>query len=224
MRRIIVGSEPEVAEQYQRHFRAETDLAIKILAEAYSEFQRLGRQVAQEPRCATVQLFVHVSINSVVTSMHHLVHGYPIASGNMMRHFTEAIAMAMLCADERTGVYARYQANRAHFDVDSASDLLTRKVNKKFLTQSLGFDSDAWSTVRKQVKLYNKLSHASGPALGYQFLFDVTGGLVLGAAFDPAKVDYYRSDLVRRRTAAAALKQVVPIILAALPRRSETGA
>jgi hypothetical protein len=137
----------------------------------------------------------------------------------MMRHFVESIAMAMLCADERTGVYQRYNANRSQFDVNSSLHLITKRANKKLLAESLGFDAGAWTTILEMVKLYDTLSHASVLALGFQMLFTEEGGLIVGAGFDPEKTEQYRSDFVRRRTAARSLQHIVPIILGVLPPR-----
>ena len=170
IRSVVLSADLAIVAQF-RVLRQRNRPAIRVLAETYQGFQTAQGNLAAEERAATVQMFVHASINSVITSLHHLVHGYPIASAHMMRHFVESIAMAMLCADDRTGVYGRYRANRTQFDVNSALHLITKKNNKKLLADSLGFDADAWATILEMVKLYDKLSHASSLALGFQMLF-----------------------------------------------------
>ena len=172
-----------------------------------------------------MQMFLHVAIASVAASIHHLVSGYPIAAGHMMRHYTEAIAMALLCSNEDTGVYQRYIADRKSFPVHKAPETLRRRKVKRALTESIGFDADAWETVLQIAELYDTLSHASALTLGFHMLFTEEGGLVLGSEFDPAKVKEYRSDITRRRTAAQSLAHIIPIVMGVLPKRvQEPGA
>jgi len=103
--------------------------------------------VKLDEHCAEVQLFIHTAYNSLISSLHLLVSGYPVGSGHLMRHFVESIAMALMCSDLRIGVYQAYAANRKHFDMASAPDRLKQKPVRRILESALGFDSDAWETV-----------------------------------------------------------------------------
>ena len=222
IRNAIFGDNGVVQRRFRELFGEEIDRAIAALAKAHSEFQRLQAGIALEPRAATVQLFIHAAINSIIVSLHHLVSGYPISSGHMMRHYTESIAMALMCSDERTRVYKRYEADRKTFPVQKAPGMLRQNNIKNPLKESLGFEPDAWETILQIAALYGQLSHASALALGHQLMLTETGGLIIGAEFDPAKADVYGSDVVRRRSAAESLAHIIPIIMNVLPKKPTT--
>jgi len=220
-RGILWSSNSRVQAWFKEQFGDELELAAQSLGQAYFTFKRLQPSVARDERSATVQMFLHVAIASVAASLHHLVSGYPIAAGHMMRHYTEAIAMALMCSNEKTGVYQRYATDRKSFPVHKAPEMLRRTKIKRELTQSIGFDSKAWETVLQIAELYDSLSHASALSLGFHMLFTEESGLILGSEFDPAKSKEYRSDIVRRRTAAQSLAHIIPIIMGSLPKREQ---
>ena len=219
IRAIVWGANQHVQELFRRHFGDEIERAVQALGDSYAVFQKLQDSILLDERTGTVQLFIHVAHASIVASLHHLVSGYPIAAGNMMRHFTEAIAMALMCSNEATGVYKRYMADRNAFPVQKAPSMLRQTKIKKALTGSLSFDPEAWETVLDIAKLYGTLSHVTPTTLGFHMLFIEGGGLVSGSEFDPAKLNEYRSDVTRRRSAAESLAHVIPIIMAALPQK-----
>ena len=218
-RGILWSSNSKAQAWFKEQFGDELALAVQALGQAYFTFKELQASVARDERCATVQMFLHVAISSVAASLHHLVSGYPIAAGHMMRHYTEAIAMALMCSNEKTGVYQRYAADRKTFAVQKAPEMLRRTKIKRELAESISFDAKAWETVLQIAELYDTLSHASALTLGFHMLFTEEGGLILGSEFDPAKVKEYRSDIIRRRTAAQSLAHIIPIIMNALPKR-----
>ena len=85
------------------------------------------------------------------------------------------------------------------------------------------FDPEAWKIVLRMTDLYHRLSHVSALSLGYQMLFTEEGGLVLGSEFDPAKLKEYEGDVIRRRSAAESLDQIIPIIMNHLPQKEAHG-
>jgi len=216
-RDIIFADNAEIQAQFTALFGQEIDRVCEALSDAYVQFLERGKNVRREVHPATVQFFLHVAINSVVFSLHHLVSGYPIASGNMMRHYTEAVAMAMMCAVNETGVYAVYDDDRGNYPVHKAPTMIKRKKIKSHLQEALAFDPSAWDTVLEIAELYESLSHVSALTLAYHMLFTEEGGVVIGGEFDPAKIAQYRSDVVRRRSAAESLAHLIPIIMDVLP-------
>src|SRR5438094_3126348 len=127
VREIVWGSNAEVQGLFKQHFGDEIERTVHLLGDAYADFQRLQASVSLDERTATVQMFIHVALASVIASLHHLVSGYPIAAGHMMRNYTEAIAMALMCSDESTGIYEKYAADRRNFPVHKSPEMLRRK-------------------------------------------------------------------------------------------------
>ena len=136
-----------------------------------------------------------------------------------MRQYTEAIAMALMCSNESIGVYQHYAADRQSFPIQKAPEMLRRSKIKRALKESISFDAAAWETVLQIAQLYDTLSHASALSMGFHMLFTEEGGLIIGSAFDPSKIEEYRSDIIRRRTAAQSLAHIIPIVMNVLPRR-----
>jgi hypothetical protein len=221
-RGILWSPDSKAQAWFKEQFGDELDIAAQALGEAYFTFKQLQEHsVPGDERSATVQMFLHVAIASVAASLHHLVSGYPIAAGHTMRHFTEAIAMALMCSNEKTGVYQRYAADRKSFAVQKAPELLLRTKIKRELVRSISFDAKAWETILQIAQLYDSFSHASFVSLGFHILFTGEGGLILGSEFDPAKVNEYRSDVTRRRSAAQSVAHIVPIIMNSLPKKDQ---
>ena len=176
-RGILWSPNSRVQAWFKEQFGSELELAAQSLGQAYFTFKHLQPSVARDERSATVQMFLHVAIASVAASLHHLVSGYPIAAGHMMRHYTEAIAMALMCSNEKTGVYQRYAKDRKSFPVHKAPEMLRRAKIKRELAESISFDAEAWETVLQIAQLYDSLSHASALSLGFHMLFTDESGL-----------------------------------------------
>lgn len=217
IRNIVFSDNSTVQERFKELCGSEIEKAVLALAEAHAAFQELQPTVVLDERTGTVQFFIHVAINSILCSLHHLVSGYPIAAGNLMRHFTESLAMALMCADEKTGVYQVYAQDLANYPIQKAPKRLRKKEIKRVLQESMKFDSEGWEGLLKIARLYDQLSHVSGVTLAHQLMFGEDGGLVIGAEFDPKKKEQYLSDVVRRRSAAESLAHIIPIIMGVLP-------
>src|SRR5947199_9882556 len=142
-RTVLWSSNTRVQTWFKEQFGDDLELAAQSLGQSYFTFKQLQASVARDERSATVQMFIHVAIASVAASLHHLVSGYPIPAGHMMRQYTEAIAMALMCSNERTGVYQRYAADRKSFPVHKAPEALRRVKVRRELTDYIGFDAEA---------------------------------------------------------------------------------
>jgi hypothetical protein len=168
---------------------------------------------------ATLELFFHAAVNSVLCSLHHLVSGYPIAAGNLMRHYTESVAMALLCLDPSLGVLDAYTRQRRECPVHDAPRRLRRRNVRSALKAKLEFDPAAWETVLEIARLYDQLSHASALSLAHQMMVDTDNMMIIGSEYDPANKEPYRQDLVRRASAAESLAHLIDVTITILPQR-----
>ena len=71
-------------------------------------------------------MFLHSATYSLIAALHHLVSGYPVAAGHMMRHFYESFAMAALCADPPSQVLEEFTKNLRRYRVSRAPAKLLR--------------------------------------------------------------------------------------------------
>jgi hypothetical protein len=192
------------------------------VAGAHRELDFFRATVLGDQRSATLELFFHSALNAVLTSTHHLVSGFPIAAGNLMRHYTESVAMALLSLDPSIGVLNSFSQDRRRYPVQKAPEKLQQRRVRAILQRLMGFDAAAWETVLQISELYDQLSHASALSLAHQLLLDTEHGMIVGSEYDPARRDVYGDDLLRRATAAESLDHLISVVTGILPKRGQT--
>lgn len=212
VRELVFGSNARAQALFRDALGEEIERCIAGITDANRQMDHFRTSLAPSEQTATLELFLHSAVHSVLCSVHHLVSGYPIAAGNLMRHYTESVAMALLCVEPSLGVLPAFTADRRHFPVHDAPTKLRRRKVRNTLEKRLAFDAAAWETVLDIAKLYDQLSHASALALGHQLMLGTEDKFILGGQFDPAKIEPYRSDLVRRASAAESLAHLIAVI------------
>jgi len=181
VRSFVFSDNAEAQRWFAKVFSADIRSATQEFARAWNRYRALADAIALEKRPAEVLLFVHTALNSILTSFHLLVSGYPVPSGNLMRQFAECVAMALMCADKSLNVFDRYVANRRQFPIHKALDLVTQERISRSLQKKLHLDKQGYSEFIQVMKFYDTLSHASAMTLGHTFMFSQMGGLVLGS-------------------------------------------
>lgn len=220
VRQVVFADNSATRKRFWSNFSKEIRSTMSLLALAQNDFRRLEQVTAVEHRPATVLLFVHGAFNNVVTSLHLLVSGFPVPAGNMMRHYSESLAMAMLCAVEKCGIYERYRSKDAPFRAHKAVSTATQGKMAKCLEEALGVDPTMWKRYAQLMKFFDGHSHASDLTMSYGLMFGGEGGLVLGAEFDPKKRMQYKAELSARKQAAHILRDVITRVAPLLPKRN----
>jgi hypothetical protein len=219
VRNLVFSSNAEVQARFRAEFPAEIERALAGVTAAYRAMDLFRYRLQGSNQTATLELFFHAAANSVLCSLHHLVSGYPIAAGNLMRHYTECVAMALLCLDPSIGVLEAYTRQRKEYPVHNAPTRLRRRNVRSALKAKLEFDPAAWETVLEIAQLYDQLSHASALSLAHQIMVDTDNMMIIGSEYDPAKREPYRQDLVRRASAAESLAHLIHVTITILPQR-----
>lgn len=180
------------------------------LADFYIDFESRIAAWETSDRNKVVMQFIHTAGNSLVQSTNLLVAGMLAPSGNLVRSFAEAVAMALLCATPSTGVLEKYRAERGSYPVHTAVDRIQRANNSKALRTYLGFEAKAWQKFRESIRLFDKHSHASIIAVAsHQRFGKRAAAIVVGTAYDPLKFAAYRHELAARKAAVKQLHQVL---------------
>ena len=219
VRNHLFASNAEAQARFRAQFPVEIERAVAGITAAHRALDLFRHRVRGSNQTATLELFFHSAVNSVLCSVHHLVSGYPIAAGNLMRHYTESVAMALLCLEPSLGVLDAYSRNRKQFPVHDAPTKLKKGKVRSALKAKLQFDPAAWDTVLEIAKLYDQLSHASALSLAHQLMLDTDNIVIIGSEYDPAKKEPYRSDLIRRASAAESLAHLIHVAMGILPQR-----
>lgn len=209
VRDCIFASNSAVQARFQSEFPTEIARAIHAITSAHRALDHFRARVPHSLQSEALELFFHSAIHAVLCSVHHLVSGFPIAAGNLMRHFTESVSMALLCLDPEFGVLGRLAENAGDYPVHQAPTKLRQRKVRASLKAKIGFDSEAWETTLKISELYDQLSHASAVSIGHQLLSTQKNALILGSEYDPGKREPYRSELMRSATAAESLAHLI---------------
>ena len=220
---IITGSNDAARAAFNKSFPRRIAPIAEAAAIASRELAQFATLKSPDERVHTVYLFLHGALNNTVTSTHLLVAGMPLASGHLMRHYAECIAMAMLCTDPGSGVLAEYSRMSTKYPVHKSAGRLAQAKTAKRLRALLGFDKAAWQCSAKSVAFYDKFSHASPLSMAFLMMLDRPGQLIIGPEYDPGKRKEFGKELTSRRNALRGLSKIIRRIRTALrtvPRRA----
>lgn len=194
LRAVLLGDNADVRAQFLNHFGEMINDFLSHAVRAYGRLQAFGRGVVLDRRAAWSEAFLFSAFNSSLTSCHLLISGLPTPAGNLMRHYGEACAMALLCSHRAIDVLQRLDANPAGFPVDSAVQTVRKRRNSELLR----LNTDAWSVFQSITQWYDTYSHATVFSLATQARLSERGQIFVGAGFDEFKLDGYRRELTIR--------------------------
>ncbi len=202
---ILFSDNSEVRLRFTRDF---ADLLQQFLDESERACGRVlafGRGLRPDLRAAWTEAFVFSAFNSSLTSCHLLISGFPIPSGNLMRHYGEAIAMALLCSHHAIDVAQRFDQAPTKFPVHNAVQLVRKRRN----TELLKINAQGWTSFETIAKWYDDYSHASALSLVTQTMLGKPGGRILGGEFDDRKRAGYQKELALRVSSMGRLSDVI---------------
>lgn len=220
IRETIVGEQAEPRRQFLIRFAADLEPIIVGATSAHVELQKLGETCQDTDRVRRVYLFLHAGLNSIVSSTRLLVEGFPLASGNLMRHHAEACAMAMLLVDPQSRVLEELDRDPRHYPVHHSPHRISRKQQAQRLQQLLGFNPDGWRDfMRGNIDFYNNFSHAGAFSMAFHVTLSVPERLILGPHYDAAKATELEKEIEWRSHAVSGLRALILAAAGALPKR-----
>ena len=226
VRSLVYSSNQRVQAEFKSRHGTTIERSIKGIKAAHDSLDLLRHRLKDkgDEQVATIELFFHSAINSVLCAVHLLVSGYPTPAGNLMRQFTEAVAMALLCLDSDSNVLERFTSNPKGFSVDAAPTMLRNKKRREALKRLIDFHPDAWETALELKQVYDALSHSSAYSLAHALALGTERGMILGGEFDQDKETHgvYAGHLRRYATAAESLAQLIDVTGSALHKMKIT--
>ncbi len=208
MREIVFDDHADSRNDFASALPDEVTAAVQALSDVYGAFQDVVARFPSGERSATVFGFLHVANNSLVGALNLLMSGYLVPAGNLMRHFAEASAMALLCSEQTNGTLESYRTHGMKYPFHHSID----RVSKKKVMQALGIERDEWESFKKSAKFYDLHSHASDMAVAANIIFDNPGMVVMGGQFDPGKVEHYRLESAQITFASVTLLGLMSIV------------
>lgn len=205
---ILFSDNSGVRARFRQHFAEVIQQFLDETERAYGRVLRFGRGLKPDLRAAWTEAFVFSAFNSSLTSCHLLISGFPIPSGNLMRHYAEAFAMALLCSHHAIDVAQRFDEAPTKFPVHNAVQLVRRRRN----TDLLKINAQGWKSFEAIAGWYDDYSHASALSLATQTMLGEPGGRILGGEYDDGKRAKYRKELELRVSSMARLFDLVAAV------------
>jgi hypothetical protein len=213
IRDLVFRGHADVRDAFAKAFPEEIDACIAAIAKTYSAYRAFERAAPKTRRTAQVQAFVYTALNSIITSLDLLISGMITPAGHLMRQYAESTAMALLCSSPGLMTFARLEKEGKRYPVHDA----LRDVNNKKARRILDINAEGWNTFIEIAKFYDQFSHASTLVVSAQMMLDRPGMLVMLGDYDEGKADIYRFELIRRRSAAVGLEQLMVVLRDRLP-------
>ncbi len=205
---IVLSDNVEVRGQFVAAFDSDIQRFIDNINSVFEQLANIAERLPRNSRCSWAQMFLFAAANNLLISFHLLVNGFLISSGNLMRSWTEAIAMALLCSSPDAGVYERLTKEPDIFPVQKAPNFIKReKIAKK-----IDINQEGWEELMKLMELFNKYSHASVFSLASNIRLNENGELVVGGDYDPEKKVAYSKEILLRISACERLIETADVV------------
>lgn len=214
---LITSDAAHVRKDFIDEFGSELGQIAKALTDAYSSFRRLETTARLDHRSAYVQGYAFAAFNNLITSVSLFLVGLQLPSGNLMRQYSEATAMALLCSHPKIDTLARLRSDPHSFPYHKAIEIVSRERNRRLLD----LKGPEWKAFGKIAQFYDRFSHASFFALASRTMFGQKGKLILLGEFDPEKLEPYRIELRRRESAAKVLANLMDYLSERLPPKDQ---
>lgn len=201
-RKEIFSCNNKVRKKFKKTFHSEIERFLNAVFRAYKTCKSIDEKCKGDKQRSYIAAFLFNALNNLVSSFHLLISGYVVSSGNLMRHFLESSAMAILLSNKDLNYFERFEQEGNKFPVHKAMDYVSKNVDK------LKINHSNWHNFIEIGRFYNSSNHASAFALANMFHFSSKGTVVIGADFDPAKLMPYRKEIEGRISAANCLENI----------------
>lgn len=205
---IVLSDNKATRDKFLSSFPDEVNAFIDGLLRAFDYLAELDDRMPKEDRAAWVQMFLFSAFNSLLSSFHLLISGFLIPAGNLMRSWSEALSMALLCSNSQIGTFDKFNENPSHFDVKKTPHTVVKKRN----AQILMIDKDGWKKFLEINDFFNKYSHASVFAISSLGIFQGTGQLAICGEFDHGEINEYRKEMKLRVSACERLFETAKVV------------
>lgn len=202
-RKLIFTSNTKVRKKFKEFFSHEIENFIEAVFVAFKAYKLFDEGCKGDEQKSWTAAFLFNAVSNLVNSFNLLISGYLVASGNLMRHFMESSAMAILVSSKGLGYFEEFAKGGNRFRVHKSLILVSRNLSK------LKVKRKSWDKFMKLKKFYDLSSHPSAFALASTFNFSRRGEVHIGAHFDPAKLMPYRKEIKGRISAAECLKNII---------------
>jgi len=212
---ILHSGGDEVADKFSSMFPAEVRKFCDYIEKSHEQFEKFNFEKGPSERILKSGAFMFMGIDSLFTSMHLLMQGYMVPSGNMFRQSLEAIAMATLLSEKyNIEVIVKKGWSRRDFLVDYLGGMKYTEAHNalRWLEKNatrMKLNASGIEIYKKGKKFYNQYSHPSLFSLGARMAGGENPGFITGGIYDEDKIDFYRKEIGARESFASFLPNTV---------------
>jgi hypothetical protein len=206
IRAILFSGNEDIREKFLQHWSSEIDSFVSDIARSDNRLEEMPSRVPHDKRSAWVDEFLFAAFNSLLTSFHLLISGFNIPSGNLMRHYGEATAMALLLSHRQINTFDLLEKD-LRFPVHKALSIVKRNRNALLL----GVTKHGWEKFIEITSFYDQYSHASVFAAASTRIFSLPGSRQVGGEFDSEKTDSYGKEIRLAISAAQRLYETIDV-------------
>ncbi|WP_175709129.1 hypothetical protein [Burkholderia ambifaria] len=227
VRRLLLDDGREVRAQFAAALGQELGALADGLADCFRRVLliKLAAAALRTQRTTLMADLAFEVLDDVVVSTQLMVTGKAAAAGNVARQAIEGLAMALLCSVDRDLVIEQRpkQGDRLgrYWKLLLANDRWVeaqRAVRQlEWNAPLLGLTPDGVAYLASVQKHWSALSHAGVVTIAHRRALNGAGALEVGGRFDPAKLDWYRTDMTWRLGLCDQFARVLDRLLATLP-------
>jgi len=206
VRGILFSGNEDTRQKFLQYFGSEIDNFASEIVRAYNRLQEMPPRVPYDKRSAWVDEFLFAAFNSLLTSFHLLISGFSVPSGNLMRHYGEAMAMALLLSHRQINAFDLLEKD-FRFPVHKALNIVKRKRNAELLRVS----EQGWEKFIEITSFHDQYSHPSVFAVASTHIFSLPGSHQVGGEFDLEKKDSYQKEIRLAISAAQRLYETIEV-------------
>lgn len=206
IRAILFSGNEDTRKKFLQHWGSEIDNFASEIARSYNRLEAMPARVPHDKRSAWVDEFLFAAFNSLLTAFHLLISGFNIPSGNLMRHYGEATAMALLLSHRQINTFELLERD-LRFPVQKALNIVKRNQN----AQLLGVTKQGWEKFIEITSFYDEYSHPSVLAAASTRIFSLPGSRQIGGEFDLEKKDSYGKEIRLAISAAQRLYETIEV-------------
>ncbi|MGD8853540.1 MAG: hypothetical protein PVI28_14215 [Gammaproteobacteria bacterium] len=215
---ILHSCNGEVVERFSSVFPEEVLKICEHIETAHHRFGRFNAEKDPSERIQQTGAFMFMGFDSLFTSMHLLMQGYLIPSGNMFRQSLEAIAMAALLSEKsHIEVVVKKGWSKRDFSKDYLREMKYTEAHNalRWLGKNaarMKLNESGIEIFKKGKNFYNKYSHPNFFCLGARMVGGEDPGLITGGIYDEEKLEIYKKEITSRESYASFLPDTVDFV------------
>ncbi|WP_193098102.1 hypothetical protein [Burkholderia sp. Z1] len=202
----LIRSEDRAAyDAFGHAFETEADAFVEHMTCTLLDFSVLVEHIQDgEERKLHVAAILHDGINQHIVSFQLFLSGHLVAAGALFRLALEYVALSILCSAKDSSVLERFESDR--YSTQDAIHHLGKFAEK------VGIDKAAAAQIKAAYVFLHKYAHPSKLTLATGTSFHAGGQPVIGANFDPEKLNEYRKEIANRVGLASVFPSIVKIV------------